>query len=415
VNFNRSAIERGRLSARFELISRRDVSTYPEAHLSLRRQLRVNASRVEFRRISPQRDRNRTINMQAIVYHDNKDIRLEDIPEPVPGPGEVKLRITGTSICATDIEEWQFGPLWVQHGSPNAMTGKQTPLVLGHETAGTVAELGEGVDNVAVGDRVAINTVLTCGTCFWCMRGQQAVCPNMAVAGFMADGGLAEFMVWPAAKLVPMPDSISDAEGPLLEPATVAVHGVRRSGVRPGDNVAIIGCGTVGLLSVQAFKAAGARVIALDVREQSLTLAKELGADEVVNSRDESAAGARILELTGGIGPDIVVESAGAKETPRMAIEWTRRGGTTLLVGIYSTTPEIDFNSVVGAEITVIGSVATSPGDLEAAVELVGNGKINVKPLISDLVPLSRAMEDGFERMLDPNKDIYRIVIQPGS
>ncbi|HIM60900.1 MAG TPA: butanediol dehydrogenase [Dehalococcoidia bacterium] len=352
--------------------------------------------------------------MQAIVYHDNKDIRLEEVPEPVPGPGEVKLRITGTSICATDIEEWQFGPLWVQHGSPNALTGKQTPLVIGHEMAGRVAELGEGVENMSVGDRVAINTILTCGTCFWCMRGQQAVCPNMAVAGFMADGGLAEFMVWPADHLVPMPDSISDVEAPLLEPATVAVHGVRRSGVKPGDTVAVIGCGTVGLLTLQAFKAAGVRVIAIDVRELSLELATQLGADEVVNSRDEQAAASRILELTNGIGPDIVIETAGAKETPRMAIEWTRRGGTVLLIGIYSTKPEIDFNSIVGTEKTVIGSVATSPGDLEAAVELVAGGKINVKPLISEVVPLSRAIEDGFNRMLDPNKKVFRIVIQPG-
>jgi (R,R)-butanediol dehydrogenase/meso-butanediol dehydrogenase/diacetyl reductase len=286
--------------------------------------------------------------------------------------------------------------------------------VIGHETAGQVAELGKGVDNVAVGDRVAVNTVLICGKCFWCMRGQQAVCPNMAVAGFMADGGLAEFMVWPADHMVPMPDSISDVEGPLLEPATVAVHGVRRSGVKPGDTVVVVGCGTVGLLTLQAFKAAGARVIAADVRKQSLDLAKELGADEVLNSRDEQAAASRVLELTNGIGPDIVVESAGAKETPRIAIEWARRGGTVLLIGIYSTKPEIDFNSVVGREITVIGSVATSPGDLAAAVELVGQGKINVKPLISATVPLSRALEDGFERMLDPNKDVFRIVIQPG-
>jgi (R,R)-butanediol dehydrogenase/meso-butanediol dehydrogenase/diacetyl reductase len=353
--------------------------------------------------------------MQAIVYHDNKDIRLEDIPEPSPGPGEVKLRITNTSICATDIEEWQFGPLWVQHGSPNAITGKQTPLVLGHETSGHIVELGEGVDDVAIGDRCAVNTILTCGTCFWCLRGQQAVCPNMAVAGFMADGGLAEFMVWPADKMVMLPDSVSDVEAPLLEPTTVAVHGVRRSGVKPGDNVAVIGCGTVGLLTLQAFKAAGARVIAIDVRKQSLDLATELGADEVINSQDEQAAAAKLLELTDDVGPDIVAETAGAKETPRMAIEWTRRGGTALLIGIYSTTPEINFNNVVGPEVTVIGSVATSPGDLEAAVELVSQGKINVKPLISATVPLRRAIEDGFERMLDPNKEVFRIVIQPGS
>ena len=353
--------------------------------------------------------------MQAIVYHGNKDIRLENIPEPSPAPGQVKLRITNTSICATDIEEWQYGPLWVQYESPNALTGQQAPLVIGHETSGHVVELGEGVNNVSVGDRVAVNTVLICGTCFWCMRGQQAVCPNMAVAGFMADGGLAEFMVWPADHMVLLPDHISDVEAPLIEPATVAVHGVRRSGVRAGDNVAVIGCGTVGLLTLQAFKAAGARVIAVDVRDQSLKLARELGADETVNCKNENTAAAKILELTGNIGPDITAETAGAKETPRMAIEWTRRGGTALLIGIYSTTPEINFNNVVGPEITVIGSVATSPGDLEAAVELVGQGKINVKPLISETVPLSRAIEDGFERMLDHNKDVFRIVIQPGS
>jgi (R,R)-butanediol dehydrogenase/meso-butanediol dehydrogenase/diacetyl reductase len=353
--------------------------------------------------------------MKAIVYHDNKDIRLEDIPEPIPGPGEVKLRVTNTSICATDIEEWQFGPLWIQHGSPNALTGQQTTLVIGHEISGHVVELGEGVDSVSVGDRVVVNNVLTCGTCFWCLRGQQSVCPNMAVAGFMIDGGLEEFMVWAADHLVVLPDSVSDVEGPLIEPATVAVHGVRRSGVKAGDNVAVIGCGTVGLLTLQAFKAAGARVIAIDVREQSLVLAKELGADAVINSRDEQGAASSLLELTDGIGPDIVVETAGAKETPRMAIEWTRRGGTALLIGIYTTKPEMDFNSVVGREITVIGSVATSPGDMEAAVELIAQGKINVKPLISEIVPLSRALEDGFNRMLDPNKEVFRIVIQPGS
>ena len=355
--------------------------------------------------------------MKAIVYHGNKDIRLEDIPEPSPAPGEVKIRVTNASICATDIEEWQFGPLWVQHGSPNALTGKQTPLVIGHEISGHVVELGEGVadGNVHTGDRVVVENVLTCGTCFWCKRGQQSVCPSMAVAGFMADGGLEEFMVWPADHVVVLPEGISDVEGPLVEPATVAVHGVRRSGVKAGDTVAVIGCGTVGLLTLQAFKAAGARVIAIDIRDQSLELATVLGADWVVNSRDEQAAAGRLMELTDGVGPDIVVETAGARETPRMAIEWTRRGGTALLLGIYSARLEVDFNGIVGREITVIGSVAASPGDMKAAVDLMAQGKIDVKPLISETVPLSRAIEDGFNRMLDPDKEVFRIVIQPGS
>lgn len=353
--------------------------------------------------------------MKAIVYHSNKDIRLEDIPEPSPGKGEVKIRVSNASICATDIEEWQFGPLWVQYGSPNPLTGKQAPLVLGHEIAGYIDELGEGVSGLQVGDRIVVNNVLTCGTCFWCERGQQSVCPNMAVAGLSADGGLEEYLVWRADHVIKLPDTVSDVEGPLVEPATVAVHGVRRSGVKAGDTVAVLGCGTVGLLTLQAFKAAGARVIAVDVREQSLALAKELGADETVNSSIESEAAERLIELTSGVGPDIVAETAGAKETPRMAIEWTRRGGTALLIGIYSATPEVDFNNLVGPEITVIGSVAASPGDMKAAVDLMGQGKIDVKPLISATVPLSKAIEDGFNRMLDANKDVYRIVIQPGS
>ena len=355
--------------------------------------------------------------MKAIVYHGNKDIRLEEIPEPSPGPGEVKIRITNASICATDIEEWQFGPLWMQHGGPNPLTGKQVPLVVGHEISGHIVELGEAIANqdVKVGDRVVVENVLTCGTCFWCKRGQQSVCPSMAVAGFSADGGLEEFMVWPADHVVVLPAGISDIEAPLAEPTTVAVHGVRRSGVKAGDTVAVIGCGAVGLLTLQAFKAEGARVIAIDIREQSLELATELGADAVVNSKDEQAAASRLLELTDNIGPDIVAETAGVRETPRMAIEWTRRGGTALLLGIYSEKLKMDFNSIVGSEITVIGSVAASPGDMERAVELMARGKIDVKPLISETVPLSRAIQDGFNRMLDPDKEVFRIVIQPGA
>ncbi|MCY4475619.1 MAG: alcohol dehydrogenase catalytic domain-containing protein [Chloroflexi bacterium] len=350
--------------------------------------------------------------MKALRIHGNKDIRMEDLPEPNPGIGEAKLRITNTSICATDIEEWQYGPLWTQHGGPNPISGQEMPLILGHEISGHVAELGDGADDLAVGDRVVVNNVRTCGACFWCMRGSQATCNSMCVAGLSADGGLAEYMTWPASHLIKLPDNVSDREAPLIEPATVAVHAVRRSGVKVGDNVAVIGCGTVGLLTMQAFRAAGARVIAVDVREQSIALAKELGADETLNSSDHGAH-EQLLELTGGIGPDIVAETAGAAETPNMAIEWTRRSGTTVLVGIYSATPKFDFNSIVGQEKTVIGSVAASPGDMAATVQLLADGKLSVKELISAVVPLDRVIRDGFERMLSPEKDVFRILVTP--
>ncbi len=352
--------------------------------------------------------------MKALRLHGNKDIRLDDIPVPEPGLGEARIKVSYSSICATDIEEWQYGPLFAQSDGPHPISGQELPIVLGHEAAGYVDKLSEDANGLEVGDRVVVNDVITCGLCFWCLRGEQPTCPQLCCAGLMANGGLEEFMVWPANALIKLPDNISDREAPLLEPTSVAVHAARRSGVKVGDNVAVIGCGTVGLLTVQAFVAAGARVIAVDIRESSIALAKSLGADDTINSRDEDAHD-RLLQLTEGIGPDIVVETAGASETPRMAINWTRSGGITVLVGIYSATPQLDFNEIVGFQRTVIGSVAASPGDMAAAVRLVSQGKIRVKDLITTVVPLDRIIEDGFERMLEPDKDVYRILAAPNS
>jgi (R,R)-butanediol dehydrogenase/meso-butanediol dehydrogenase/diacetyl reductase len=206
---------------------------------------------------------------------------------------------------------------------------------------------------------------------------------------------------------------VSDEEAPLAEPTTVAVHAVRRSGAGPGDNVAVIGCGTVGLLTLQVLKASGARIIAIDRRTKALDLASLLGADETLNAAD-GEYDAKVLDLTQGIGPDIVFETAGAETTPVEAIRIARRGGKIVLVGIYSATPEIDFNLVVGTEKTVIGSVASSPGEFATAVNMIASGRVNVKPLISGVVPLERAISDGFERMIQPEKDVFRILVGPG-
>ena len=351
--------------------------------------------------------------MLALRYHGNKDLRLEEIPEPSPGPGEVRVRCRYTSICATDIEEWQYGPLWVQYGSPNPLTGRSAPLVMGHEISGVIDSVGQGVTGWDPGERVVVNNVRTCGACFWCTRSQQAVCPNMAVAGLSADGGLAEYMTWPADMIVQLPDSVPDEAAPLTEPAMVGVHAARRSGVKPGDTVCVVGCGTVGLMTVQAFASGGARVIAVDLRRQSLEKARELSAGVITIDAGSTDVSEALLDLTDGIGPDIVVETAGAENTPVQAIEWCRRGGTIVLVGIYAATPRIDFNSIVGVEKTVIGSVASSPGDMKLTVDLIARGKINTAPLVSSVIPLERALEDGFGRMISPGKDVFRIVVQP--
>ena len=340
--------------------------------------------------------------MRALVYHGRNDIRLDQVPEPEIGPGEAKIRITNTSICATDIEEWKYGPTYIT----------SVPTVMGHEVSGRVEEIRDGSSGISVGDRVMVDNVLVCGTCFWCLSGHQATCPNMEVAGLGRDGGLAEFMTWPVDHLIELPDGVKDDEAPLLEPTTVAVHAVRRSGVCVGDSVAVLGVGTVGALTLQAFKAAGAVVYAVDVRASSLQMAARLGADEVVDA-SRGDAGDRLRDLTGGIGPDFVVETAGAVRTPLDAFNWVRRAGTVVLVGIYAAKPEADFNVIVGKEIRVIGSVAAGTGDMRAAVKLVARGKIRLEELVSERISLDRVIPDGFERMASESKDVFRIVVSP--
>jgi len=345
--------------------------------------------------------------MKALVFHGNKDIRLEtNWPEPQPKPGEVKLRMAFTSICATDIEQWQHGPLAI----PGKDVDQFDPVILGHEATGHVAEVGQGVTEFKPGDRVAVMNVLSCEQCYWCHKGERSACANQLTFGLTANGGLAEYATWPAHHVLAIPDHVPDEEAPLNEPTSVAVHGARRSNVRVDDNVVVLGCGTVGLLTVQVMKAAGARVIAVDRRQQSLDMARQLGADDTIDASKVDPADV-LPDLTRGIGPDIVMETSGAAPTPNFAIQWVRRRGRVVLVGIYSAKPETNFNNIVMGEREVVGSVSETPEDYRTAMDLIAAGKVKVKPLISAKTTLDRVIPEGFERMLSPQKDVFRIVV----
>ncbi|MEC9451772.1 MAG: alcohol dehydrogenase catalytic domain-containing protein, partial [Chloroflexota bacterium] len=169
--------------------------------------------------------------MRALVYYGNKDVRLESNwkdPKLLDDKDAI-IKVSYTSICATDIEEWQFGPNYIQP--------EDTPVVHGHEITGEVIEIGKNSTSLKVGDKVAVNNVIHCNNCFWCLKGQGGACVSMKVAGFHEDGGLAEYMRWPSDHLIKVSDSIPDEHGALIEPTSVACHAIRKSGVRPGDNV----------------------------------------------------------------------------------------------------------------------------------------------------------------------------------
>ncbi len=349
--------------------------------------------------------------MKALVYYGNKDLRLENVKEPTPGAGQVKLRVDYCGICATDIEEYLYGPKFIPT-SPNPVTGKGLPVITGHEITGTVVEVGPLVANVGVGDRVVLDGVLTCRRCWWCQHGYPTQCPSMAGVGFAMDGGLAEYLVWPASQVVKLPKEVSSEQAALVEPASVANHALRRGRVAPGERVAVLGVGTVGMLALQEAKAKGATVFAVDRRRMSLDMAKRLGADATINSEAEDA-GRRLAELTDGVGPDVVIDAAGAADTPRLAAQWVRPGGRVVLVAIYTQKSQLDFNLLVGAEREIIGSVAYETRDVEEVVKLIASGTLKTRELVSAVIGLDQVIEVGFARMMAPTKDVFRILVAP--
>lgn len=350
--------------------------------------------------------------MKALVYHGNKDLRVEEVLEPETQQGQVKLAVDFCGICATDIEEYLYGPVFISGDTPNPVTGKMMPLVTGHEITGTVIEIAPGVSNISIGDRVALNGVLTCEKCYWCKSGETTQCPDMAAVGFAIDGGLAERIVWRADRLVRLPDEVNSKDAALIEPTSVAIHAVRRSGASDDDTVAIIGVGTVGMLAMQAAKSRGAKALAVDPRQMSLDLAAELGADATINPLTENLS-ERISELTDGVGPDIVIDAAGSSETTALSVDLVRSGGHVVLVAIYTSTPTFDFNSLVASEVRVSGSLAYQQKDVEEAVRLIAEGKIKTRQLISDIISLDQVIDTGFKRMLAPTKDVFRILVSP--
>ena len=350
--------------------------------------------------------------MKALVYHGNRDLRLQDWPDPSPEPGEALLRVDYCGICATDIEEYLYGPAFIAGEEPNPVTGKKMPMVTGHEITATVMEVNGSNADVAPGDRVAINGVLTCGACYWCVKGEPTQCPGMAAVGFGMDGGLAERLVWRSDQLVKIPGDLSSEEAALTEPTSVAIHAVKRSGAGPGDSVVVLGAGTVGLLAMQAAKAFGATVLAVDTRQMSLDLAEELGADEVLNASSGDSV-ETIASLTDGVGADIVIDTAGAESVPEQAVRMVRRGGLVVVVAIYTSTPRFDFNSLVSTEVSMTGSLAYTQADVEDAVRLISSGEIRTRQLVTEIVGLDDVLETAFPRMLAPTKDVFRILVKP--
>lgn len=332
--------------------------------------------------------------MLCAVMHGVGDVRMERRPVPKPAPNEVLVRVRGVGICGSDVH-------YFAHGHIGDFVVKE-PLILGHESAGVVEAVGGEAKEFAPGDRVTIEPGYTCGECFHCKTGHYNLCPHVV---FMAtppvDGAFCEYVAWPEDFVFGLPDGMSFEEGAMMEPLSVGLWAVKRGEVEPGDSVAIFGCGPIGLLTLQAARAAGATtLIAVDIQERRLQHARRLGATHVVNDHHGNAVDYMREVASGlrGFGPDyggvdVAFETAGAVAATRNALAVVRPGGVAVLVGLPpESMVEIDLVAASSKEIDIRGQFRYA-NRYPPAIALTSEGRIDVASLVTHHFPLEEVAE----------------------
>jgi L-iditol 2-dehydrogenase len=344
--------------------------------------------------------------MRSLLLKEYGSLAIADLPQPEPGEREVLVRVAACGICGSDV-----------HGYDGASGRRIPPLVMGHEAAGVIVGLGSGVTAYRVGDRVTFDSTVYCGRCGFCKRGEVNLCDRREVIGvscgeYRRDGAFAEYIVVPERILYRLPGNMSFPEAAMLEATSVALHAVKVSGAKRGDTTLVVGAGMIGLLTMQALRAKGVgRVMIADIDETRLTLAELLGADEALRGTGGEIAEA-ILQRTGGVGADVVFDAVGRAKTVAESIDSVRKGGTVTLIGNIEPEVRLPLQKVVSRQIRIQGTAA-SAGEYPEAIELISNGRMQVRPLITAVAPL----EDGprwFERLHSQEPNLMKVVLAPG-
>jgi L-iditol 2-dehydrogenase len=343
--------------------------------------------------------------MKALVHTAANTFEVKDFPKPVPGPKEVLLRVKACGICGSDV-----------HGMTGHSGRRQPPIIMGHEATGVIEELGREITRYKVGERITFDSTVYCNQCRYCLEGRINLCSDRMVLGvstgeYRRHGAMAEYLCVPEHIIYKLPDTVSFHQGALIEPLSIALHAVNRGRLKINESVVVQGCGIIGLMTIQCARLSGCgTLMAVDMNEARLDMARKVGADIVINPAKESAR-ERILAETGGEGADAVFEAVGLEKTADAALSFVRKGGKLVLIGNLAPTVPIGLQSIVTREIDVYGSCASS-GEYQDCVDLIASGRIKVDHYVSKVAPLEEG-QMWFDKLLAAKEPLYKVILEP--
>lgn len=339
--------------------------------------------------------------MRVAMYYNNRDVRLQEMPKPRVSAGELLVRVEACGICGSDVMEWY--------------RVKKAPLVLGHEIAGDIVDVGRGVEQYKVGDRVFVSHHVPCNTCKHCLSGHHSACDTLRGTNFVP-GGFSEFVLVPKINVdrgvFVLPDELTYDDGVFIEPLACVVRGLRLARFEPGMSVLVLGSGIAGLLNIKLAKAWGAgRILATDISDYRLGAANMFGADVTINASEDVPA--KVRGANGGRPADLVVVSTGATQAIKQSFHCVERGGTILMFAPPMPGVEIPvpFSDIWKDEVTITTTYAGSPKDIVVAIELLRSKRVEVGEMITHKLPLGETGK-GFELVAKAGESI-KVVIEP--
>jgi 2-desacetyl-2-hydroxyethyl bacteriochlorophyllide A dehydrogenase len=343
--------------------------------------------------------------MKALVLEDYNKFIFQDITMPKIANGDdVLIKVKAASVCGSDV-----------HGMSGATGRRLPPIIMGHEASGQIVEVGSNVKKFNVGDRVVFNSTLFCGQCGYCQHGEVNLCDERKVFGvsceeYKINGAYAEYIVVPDRIVYSIPESVSYEQASLIEPFSVGFHAVRVAELGLADTVLVYGSGTIGSFIIQSLRIKGAgKIIATDIDDDKLVLAKEMGADYVINSKKTDLI-SEIRKIAPN-GLDIVFDVVGKASVARQGLDLLKKGGTIVMVGLMDREISFPVQRITTWQLRIQGTYISSD-EYPACIDLISSGRVNLKPFLKNYVPLSEA-PIWFNRLQSAEKGLHKVIFNP--